>query len=63
MAEPIPVQGPQHWRERARNARAVAAWMENPEAKGLLLEIADRYDRIAIMAQSGKTKLVAPDRD
>jgi hypothetical protein len=60
---PSPVQGPQHWRERARNARAVAAWMQNSEAKSLLLEIAERYERIAMLAQNGKTKLVAPDRD
>ena len=63
MAEPIPVQGPQHWRERARNARAVAGWLQNPEAKSLLLEVAERYERIAMLAQNGQMKFVAPGHD
>lgn len=58
----MPGPGPQHWSERARNARAVAEWMANPEARGLLLEIAERYERIAELAQGGDAKFGAPDR-
>ena len=48
-----PALGPDHWRDRARQARSVAQWMTNPEARDLLHEVADRYDRIAILAADG----------
>ena len=42
-----------HWLERAENARKVANWLGNPEARRLLLEVAERYERIAALADSG----------
>jgi hypothetical protein len=39
--------GPNHWLERAQNARTVARWLANPEARRLLLEVAARYEQIA----------------
>ena len=41
-----------HWRVRAAQARTVAKWISDPEAKGLLLEVAQRYDRIAQIAKA-----------
>jgi hypothetical protein len=42
----IGMLGPEHWIERARQARKVAGWVSSPEARRLLLEIAERYERI-----------------
>ena len=56
-----PAQSKQHWRERASNARAVAEWMENPEVRRLLREVAERYERIAVFAQSGNAQFTTPD--
>jgi len=43
--------GTRHWRERAEHARTVAAWLKNSEAKRLLLEVAERYERIAKISE------------
>jgi hypothetical protein len=40
----------EHWIERAKNAHQMAEWVSDPEAKRLLLEIAERYERVAEMA-------------
>jgi hypothetical protein len=44
--------GPNHWLERAQNAHTVARWLGNPEARRLLLEVAQRYERIALLANA-----------
>jgi hypothetical protein len=36
-----------YWRGRAAEARAKANQMRDPVAKGIMLEIAESYDRIA----------------
>ena len=40
----------EHWIERATNARQMAEWVSDPDAKRLLVEIAERYERVAEMA-------------
>jgi hypothetical protein len=40
----------EHWLERGKNARQMAEWVSVPEVKRLLVEIAERYERIAEMA-------------
>jgi hypothetical protein len=40
----------EHWLERGKNARQMAEWVSDPDAKRLLLEIAERYERVAEMA-------------
>jgi O-methyltransferase involved in polyketide biosynthesis len=40
-----------HWRDRAYHARFSAKLMDDEEAKRLLLQIADLYDRIADRAR------------
>ena len=41
-----------HWRERARQARTVAEWMDEAEARRRLLEVAEQYERIAQIAET-----------
>jgi hypothetical protein len=50
---------PQHWRDRANEARANAAKMDDPDAKRLMLEIAVTYDHLAKRAEDGGIKAVA----
>jgi hypothetical protein len=45
------INDPQHWRDRAEEARAHADEMNDPEAKRQMLEIARGYDRLAERAE------------
>ena len=53
------INDPRHWRERAEEARRVAEDMVDPDAKRMMLNIADGYDRLAHHADrrvlTGKT--------
>jgi len=49
---------PEHWRQRAKEARQLALKMADPVGRSAMLEIADRYERLAVraierLAQSG----------
>ena len=37
-----------HWLEKAKEARGAAAGMSDPVARRTMLEIAERYERLAI---------------
>ena len=37
----------EHWWSRAEEARTIAEFMNDPEAKRIMFEIADGYDRLA----------------
>ena len=53
MAKSI-INDPKHWRDRADEARAVAEALSDAEAKSLMLEIADGYERMARRAEERK---------
>ena len=46
---------PEHWRQRAEEARAQAEQMKDPDAKQALYKIAEIYDQLAEQAE-GKIK-------
>ena len=41
-----------HWLMRAEHARTTASWMEDRGARRLLIEIAERYQRLAEMPKA-----------
>jgi hypothetical protein len=43
----MPIESPDYWRARAEEARRRSEQMHDSITKGLLLEIADSYERIA----------------
>jgi hypothetical protein len=44
------------WRARAAEARTLADQLTHPEAKRLMLEIAEKYERLASAAESQRGK-------
>jgi hypothetical protein len=40
-----------HWRERAEEARRIAAELTDPESRKLMLKVAADYDRLAERAE------------
>ena len=44
----------QRWRDRAGDARADAARLDDPDARRLMFEIAMTYDRLATKADEGR---------
>ena len=46
-----PINDPKHWLNRAKEARALAEQIDDPEAKRTMLKIADDYERLAQRAQ------------
>jgi hypothetical protein len=45
------IDNPQHWRERAEEARRIADKLDDPIAKAAMLRIASGYEQIAEHAQ------------
>jgi hypothetical protein len=43
---------PKHWHDRAREARALAEKLLDPESKRGMLSIADEYEKIAQRAET-----------
>jgi hypothetical protein len=41
----------EHWRGRADAARLVADLLDDPEAKAIMLNVAEQYERLAKAAQ------------
>jgi hypothetical protein len=42
---------PKHWRERAEEARAMAAQISDQKAKSMMLHIAESYEKLAKRAE------------
>ena len=47
----IQSKDPKHWLDRAKEARALAEQMNDPEAKRTMLKNADDYERLAQRAK------------
>ena len=50
------LDNPQHWLDRAEEIRAIAADMNDPDTKRLMLGIADGYDKLAERARERASK-------
>jgi len=48
------INDPKHWRDRAKEARAIADEMKDPDAKQMMLGIARDYVRLAESRSAGK---------
>jgi hypothetical protein len=48
--------GPEYWRKRAEEARAVAVQMMDPHTKAVMLSIAQDYEKLAERAEQRATK-------
>jgi hypothetical protein len=42
---------PKHWRDRAKEARALAEQEHDPISKAMILQVAEEYDRLAERAE------------
>jgi hypothetical protein len=45
------INDPEHWRQRAEEARAIADQMNDPQAKEAMLKIAEDYERLGERAE------------
>jgi hypothetical protein len=50
MKKPALMDDPQHWRQRAEEARRIAGQLSDPVARKTMEEIAVSYDRLADLA-------------
>jgi len=48
------ISDPEHWRQRAKEARALAHQLDDAVAKQTLLEIAQSYEQLAELAEKRK---------
>jgi hypothetical protein len=54
---------PEHWRERAKEARAMAEDMADPASKGKMLDVAANYEHLAKRAEDRRAGSVAKTKD
>jgi hypothetical protein len=45
------LDNPEHWQERAEEARSIAEQMSDPDSKRMMLRIAEDYERLAAHAR------------
>ncbi len=56
MAVPNKSDDPNHWWNRAEEARAIAVQMTDPHTKATMLAIAKDYDKLAVRAEQREAK-------
>jgi hypothetical protein len=49
-------EDPEHWRERAEEARVTASYVRDPEVKTTMLRIADEYDRLGRLIEQRRAQ-------
>jgi len=52
---------PEHWLERAREAREMAAQIHDGEAKRAMIEIAEGYEKVAKRAEAREAGVDMPN--
>jgi hypothetical protein len=52
MANEVPLLNAAYWKQRAEQARVTAESMHQSDARRLMLEMAQGYDRLAKMAEA-----------
>ena len=52
MTEDQVFNNPQHWRDRAEEARVLAEQMHDDLSRAMMLKIAEDYDKLAVRASS-----------
>ncbi len=52
MHTPPIIDDPEHWRQRAEEARGVAEQLDDPIAKQTMLDIARSYEQMAALAEA-----------
>ncbi len=56
MAVPNKSDDPNHWWNRAEEARAIAVQMTDPHTKATMLALAKDYDKLAVRAEQREAK-------
>ena len=56
LKNPSFIHDPAHWRQRAEQARTIAEQMNDPEAKRMMLRIAEDYEKLAKRAEERTAK-------
>jgi hypothetical protein len=54
------IRDPEHWHQRAEEARVLAAYMNDEESKQAMLRIAEDYERLAKRAEERTGKYSKP---
>jgi len=50
------INDPEHWRQRAQEARAMAAQMNDPISRAMMEGVADDYEKLARRAEERRRK-------
>ena len=51
MTRPTLKDDAKHWRQRAQESRSIADQLDDPVAKKTMLEIAEAYEQLALLAE------------
>jgi hypothetical protein len=57
---PIVYGTPEHWAARAKEARQMAALIDNPEAKRSMIALAENYEKVAKRAEAREAGIAMP---